>query len=236
MPNRHENEKKGQSLFLIVPDYGDGASHLSYGEDGALTDPAADAREWVFCHLYADGEIVFALDDEPAAGRALCMSGRMCATARYRATAARAWGDAETAVLKATFAADLASLDLVNLSYWFYGDDALAEVAGLSNLPAVREMRYAFANCEGLVTLDLSGFPTAELEDLFYCFAGCGSLTTIYADADWALPSDCTGMGAFYECASLVGGAGTAYDGERISATYMRIDGGAASPGYLTAG
>ena len=212
-------------------------SHFfSFGEDGALTDPAADAREWVFCHLYADGEIVFTLDDEPAAGRALCMSGRMCATARYRATAARVWDDAETAVLKATFAADLASLDLVNLSYWFYGDDALAEVAGLSNLPAVREMRYAFANCEGLVTLDLSGFPTAELEDLFYCFAGCGALATIYADADWALPEGCTGMAAFYECASLVGGAGTAYDGERISATYMRIDGGAASSGYPTAG
>ena len=236
MPNRHENEKKGQSLFLIVPDYGDGASHLSCGEDGALTDPAADAREWVSCHLYADGEIVFTLDDEPAAGRALCMSGRMCATARYRSTAARVWDDAETAVLKATFAADLASLDLVNLSYWFYGDDALAEVAGLANLPAVREMRYAFANCEGLVALDLSGFPTAELEDLFYCFAGCGALATIYADADWALLEGFTGMASFYECASLVGGAGIAYDGERISATYMRIDGGAASPGYLTAG
>ena len=236
MPNRHENEKKGQSLFLIVPDYGDGASHLSYGEDGALTDPAADAREWVFYHLYADGEIVFTLGDEPEAGRALCMSGRMCATARYRSTAARVWDDAETAVLKATFAADLASLDLVNLSYWFYGDDALAEVAGLANLPAVREMRYAFANCEGLVALDLSGFPTAELEDLFYCFAGCAALATIYADADWALLEGFTGMASFYECASLVGGAGTAYDGERISATYMRIDGGAASPGYLTAG
>ena len=219
----------------FVPDYGDGASHLSYGEEGALTDPAADAREWVFCHLYADGELVVTLDEESEAGRALCMSGRMCATARYRATAARAWGDAGVAVLKATFAADLASLDLVNLSYWFYGDDALAEVAGLSNLPAVREMRYAFANCEGLVALDLSGFPTAELEDLFYCFAGCGSLTTIYADADWALPSDCTGMGAFYECESLVGGAGTAYSGDMISGAYMRIDGGEAAPGYLTA-
>lgn len=220
----------------FVPDYGAGASHLAYGEDGALTDPAADGREWVFCHLYADGEIVFTLDGEPEAGRALCMSGRMCATARYRAIAARAWDDAGVAVLKATFAADLASLDVVNLSYWFYGDDALAEVAGLSNLPAVREMRYAFANCEGLVVLDLSGFPTAELMDVFYCFSGCGSLTTIWADVDWALPAGCAGMGAFYECVSLVGGAGTAYDGERISATYMRIDGGAASPGYLTAG
>ena len=163
----------------FVPEYSDGAEFIAYGEEGVLTDPAADSREWLSCHLYADGEIVFTLDDEPETGRALCMSGRMCATARYRAIAARAWDDAEVGVLKATFAEDLSSLDFVNLSYWFYGDGELSEVVGLSNLPAVREMRYAFAGCDGLVTIDLSGFPTAELEDVFYCFSGCGSLTTI---------------------------------------------------------
>ena len=218
----------------FVPEYGDGAEFIAYGEEGVLTDPAADTREWLSCHLYADGELVFTLDDEPEAGRALCMSGRMCATARYRAIAARAWNDAEVGVLKATFAEDLSSLDFVNLSYWFYGDGELSEVVGLSNLSAVREMRYTFAGCDGLVTLDLSGFPTAELEDVFYCFSGCGSLTTIWADADWALPAGCTGSGAFYGCAALVGGAGTTYSSSRISATYMRID-GVGGAGYLTA-
>lgn len=218
----------------FVPEYSDGAEFIAYGEEGVLTDPAADSREWLSCHLYADGEIVFTLDDEPETGRALCMSGRMCATARYRAIAARAWDDAEVGVLKATFAEDLSSLDFVNLSYWFYGDGELSEVVGLSNLPAVREMRYAFAGCDGLVTIDLSGFPTAELEDVFYCFSGCGSLTTIWADANWALPAGCTGMGAFYGCTALVGGAGTTYSSSRISATYMRID-GVGGAGYLTA-
>lgn len=218
----------------FVPEYGDGAEFIAYGEEGVLTDPAADTREWLSCHLYADGEIVFTLDDEPEAGRSLCMSGRMCASARYRAIAARAWDDAEVGVLKATFAEDLSSLDFVNLSYWFYGDGELSEVVGLSNLPAVREMRYTFAGCDGLATLDLSGFPTAELEDVFYCFSGCGSLTTIWADADWALPAGCTGMGTFYGCTALVGGAGTTYSSSRISATYMRID-GVGGAGYLTA-
>lgn len=218
----------------FVPEYGDGAEFIAYGEEGVLTDSAADAREWLSCHLYADGELVLTLDDEHDAGRTLCMSGRMCATARYRAIAARAWNDAEVGVLKATFAEDLSSLDFVNLSYWFYGDGELSEVVGLSNLPTVREMRYTFAGCDGLVTLDLSGFPTAELEDVFYCFSGCGSLTTIWANADWALPAGCTGMGAFYGCAALVGGAGTTYSSSRISATYMRID-GVGGAGYLTA-
>ncbi len=217
----------------FVPSYSDGADHIAYGEEGVLTDPAADAREWVWCHLYADGELVVTTDPEPDAGRALSMSGRMCATARYRAIAARAWKDAEVDVLKATFAADLSTLDHVNLSYWFYGDGGLAEVAGLSNLPAVREMRYAFCSCDGLTELDLSGFPTAELEDVFYCFANCSNLVTIWADADWALPAGCSGMGAFYSCESLVGGAGTTYASSRTSATYMRID-GVGGAGYLT--
>ncbi len=218
-----------------VPGYSSGAERLCYGEQGVLTDPAADEREWVWCHLYADGELVATLDPEPEAGRALSMTGRMCATARYRAIDARAWDDADVDVLKATFAADLSSLDFVNLSFWFYGDGQLAEVAGLSNLPAVREMRYAFCSCDGLTELDLSGFPTEELEDVFYCFSGCSYLATIWADADWELPEGCTGSGAFYSCESLVGGAGTVYASSRTSATYMRIDGGAAAPGYLTA-
>ena len=63
-------------------------------------------------------------------------------------------------MLKATFSEDLSGLTYANLSYWFYTDGEMAEVAGLSNLPEVREMRYAFSNCDGLTELDLSGFPT----------------------------------------------------------------------------
>lgn len=217
-----------------VPGYSSGAERICYGEQGVLTDPAADAREWVWCHLYADGELVVTTDPEPEAGRALSMTGRMCATARYQAIDARAWDDADVDVLKATFAADLSSLNFVNLSYWFFGDGQLAEVEGLSNLPAVREMRYAFSSCDGLTELDFSGFPAAELEDVFYCFASCSNLTTIWADADWELPEGCTGSGAFYSCESLVGGAGTTYAFGRRDAEYMRIDGGVAAPGYLT--
>ena len=134
----------------FVPGYSDGADHLAYGEEGVLTDPASDGREWLSCHLYADGEIAFTLDDEPETGRALCMSGRMCATARYQAIDARAWEDAEVDVLKATFSADLSSLDFVNLNYWFYGDNgalggrrALEPAGGSRDALCVLQLRLA---------------------------------------------------------------------------------------------
>ena len=113
------------------------------------------------CHLYADGELVLTLDPEPEEGREVTLSSRMCATARYRAIGSRAWDDAGVDVLKATFSEDLSGLTYANLSYWFYYTDGeMTEVVGLSNLPEVREMRYAFSNCDGLTELDLSGFPT----------------------------------------------------------------------------
>ena len=46
--------------------------------------------------------------------------------------------------------------------------------------------------------------------------AGAGSLVTIWADADWALPtSGVSGFQTFYQCSSLVGGAGTTYASSR---------------------
>lgn len=218
------------------PNYGSGVDgHLNYGEDGALTDPESDAREWVRCHLYADGELVFTLAGEPETGRELAFSGRMCATARYRQISSRAWDEAGVDVARAVFSEDVSGLSFANLSYWFYGDGAMASVEGLSNLPEVREMRYAFSTCDGLTELDLAGFPTHGLTDLFYCFSGCSNLATIWADADWALPGGCEGQAMFYGCDALVGGAGTAYAGNGNGVEYFRIDGGEAAPGYLTA-
>ena len=138
-------------------------------------------------------------------------------------------------VLKATFSEDLSGLTYANLSYWFYTDGEMAEVTGLSNLPEVREMRYAFSSCDGLTELDLSGFPTEGLADLFYCFSGCSNLATIWVDADWSLPAGCEGSGMFYGgCGALVGGAGTAYDSGGRDEGYCRIDDPPVAPGYLT--
>ena len=75
----------------------------------------------------------------------------------------------------------------------------------------------------------------AALENLVYTFGGCGSRVTIWADADWELPaSGVSGFQTFYQCASLVGGAGTTYASSRAGYQYMRID-GVGGAGYLTA-
>ena len=83
----------------------------------------------------------------------------------------------------------------------------LASVTGMGNLGNVRSMRYTFSSY-AFTTLDLRGFDPSHL---FYCFSGCGSLTTILADSAWALPSSgISGMQCFYSCKKLAGGNGTA--------------------------
>lgn len=201
--------------------------------DGVLTDPAADARDWYWGHLYSDGELVVTASSTPDASRAVVASGRLCAQGRYERIGYMAWGDDRGSVVKAAFAADLSAYDYVNLNYFFHGFSALEEVTGMANLPGCREMRYAFASC-GLTELDLSGFDASQCEDLFYCFAGSG-LVTIWADADFAYPEGCSGSGMFYSYDALVGGAGTTYDFSRRNIEYFRIDGGELAPGYLTA-
>ena len=218
----------------FVPDTMANISHLALGEDGVLTDPAADTRDWFYCYQYGDGELVFTASASPESGRTLVTSCRLCAQARYDSVGYQSWYDTRDDLDTVTIAADMATFDHVNMDYWFYGHTAITSVNGLSNLRGTREMRYAFASCLSLTSIDLSGFDESSLEDVFYCFSGCSALTTIWADADWALPSGCTGSQAFYQCQALVGGAGTTFATSRTSAMYMRIDGGVAAPGYLT--
>ncbi|WP_204627264.1 phage tail spike protein [Enorma massiliensis] len=105
---------------------------------------------------------------------------------------------------------------------------------GLGNLSGVRSMRYTFSSC-AFATIDFRGFDPSTLTDLFYTFSGCSRLTTILADASWALPtSGITGSQRFYSCsASLVGGNGTAWASNKTAYTYFRID-TASTPGYIT--
>ena len=95
-------------------------------------------------------------------------------------------------------------------------------------------MRFTFASIAAQV-LNFRGFDPSTLTDLFYTFSGCSSLTTIYADASWALPSSgVSGSQCFYSCStSLVGGNGTVWASSKTAYTYMRID-TASTLGYLT--
>ena len=218
-----------------VPEQMDNHAELNYGSDGVLTDPASDQREWFRCFLYADGGLVLTAAAEPEAGRELVSSGRLCANARYNSVGYQPWYDHRHDVEAVEIAADMATYDHVNTNYWFYGHQEIASVTGMGNLSGVREMQHTFNSCVGLTEIDLSGLDPSSLEDLAYTFGGCGSLVTIWADADWALPSSgVSGFQTFYQCSSLVGGAGTTYASSRAGYQYMRID-GVGSAGYLTA-
>ncbi len=120
------------------------------------------------------------------------------------------------------FAADMAGYSYLNLNYLFYSCTNLASVPGLGNLSGVRSMQFMFASCAA-TTLDFHGFDPSTLTDLYYTFSSCNSLTTIYADSTWALPSsDISGSQCFYSCStSLVGGNGTVWASSKTAHTYF---------------
>lgn len=218
-----------------VPEQMDDHDELNFGESGVLTAPGYDNREWFRCFLYDDGELALTAATEPEAGRGLVSSGHLCANARYNSVGYQPWYDHRHDVETVTIAADMAAYDHVNTNYWLYGHQAVTEVSGMGNLHGVREMQHTFNSCTGLTEIDLSGLDPSSLEDLAYTFGGCGSLVTIWADADWALPSSgVSGFQTFYQCTSLVGGAGTTYASSRAGYQYMRID-GVGGAGYITA-
>lgn len=218
-----------------VPNSVEGVGALGFGEGGVLVDPDADAREWLWGHVYSDGTLEIGASEAADSARTLVGSGRVCAQARYTGLSGVAWhafADDVTAVSVLSSAAGVAGG--TNMDYWFYGLSSLASVTGLANLAGVGEMRYAFANCTSLEELDFGGFDPSALTDLYCCFAGCASLEAIYADADWALPESALGLMTFSGCGALVGGAGSVFDDTRTSYEYLRIDGGIEAPGYLT--
>lgn len=218
-----------------VPAQMDNQGELHFETNGVLTRHASDQREWFRCYLYADGGLVLTAAVAPEAGREVVASGRLCANARYNSVGYQPWYVHRDKVEAVEVAADMAAYAAVNTNYWFYGHQALAEVIGMGNLHGVREMQHTFNSCRALTALDLSGMDPSVLEDLTYTFNACDALTTIWADADWALPSGVTGTQTFRQCTLLVGGAGTAWTSSAVAGSYMRIDGGAAAPGYLTA-
>ena len=225
----------------FVPSSTSGASVCKLGSGGVLTDPNNDGRHWFWAHYYVDGEAVITATSTPESGRDLRASGRICAEAKYVGLGFTPW-DAVTGpthrqyLTSVTFAADMANYSYLNFCYLLYSCTNVASVSGLGNLSGVHSMKFMFASCSSLATLDFRGFDPSTLTDLYYAFSSCSSLTTIYADSTWALPSSgISGSQCFYSCsANLVGGAGTVWSNTKTAYTYFRID-TASTPGYLTA-
>lgn len=91
----------------------------------------------------------------------------------------------------------------------------------------------AFDGCVNLVTVDLSNLKLNDTNSWIETFKNCSKLQTIYVADDFTNKSQAS-QNTFYNCTSLVGGAGTKYDPTFIDSTAARIDGGINSPGYFT--
>ena len=127
------------------------------------------------------------------------------------------------------------------------------------NTSEVVSMRWMFANCVDIGSIDVSHFDTRKVTDMemmFYCFGGrsldlssfntanvenmrnmfnvCPYLQTIYVSSEWSTEKVTTSAYMFERSNNLVGGAGTTFDANHVDAEYARIDGGTSNPGYLT--
>lgn len=213
---------------------GDGSELFHFEEAGVLTRPGDDQRQWFRAFLYDDGELVFTASEEPEPGRALLAEDHACANAIMDHIIQWPWKDDLSVVTHATVAPDMEAYPVTNTALWFYDCSSLESVTGLSHLRGTRIVTSMFSMCTSLETVDLRGFPFEALEDVGNMFYECSSLTTIYADPDWELPTEATGYNVFRECEALVGGNGTAWSVAHTNHEYLRIDSDG-DPGYLTA-
>jgi surface protein len=142
---------------------------------------------------------------------------------------------------------DLSIFDTSNvtdMSFMFYNSTSLTEI-DLSSFDTsnVTTMDSMFDGCESLIEIDLSSFNIDKVEEMTDMFYNCHALETIYVSDQWYVEvidvgsepgSLISSSSMFYNCDSLVGGKGTAYDSIKTNGAYANVDGGHASPGYLT--
>ena len=119
---------------------------------------------------------------------------------------------------------------ITSTAYWFQGCTSLTTVVHPDNLPTadVTTMAYMFQGCSSLTSLDVSTFDTQRVTTMDYMFQGCSSLRTIYCNERWTPKSSSANM--FLGCTSLVGGKGTPYSENKVTAAYAH----AGSGGYFT--
>ena len=122
--------------------------------------------------------------------------------------------------------------------HWFYEMRNLESITGMNylNTSEVTRMDAMFNRCYKLTSLDLSSFSTENVTDLTEMFRGSTALRTIYVGDGWQLSdmAQSISRNVFYDCTSLVGGQGTAYDPAHVGGDYAHLDGGTSNPGYFT--
>ena len=122
-----------------------------------------------------------------------------------------------------------------SLGSWFYFYQKLTTIEGLEYLDTSKVTNFKrFLRGAGLTgVLDLSTFDTSSATDMTEMFQQMGKVTTIYVGALWSTNNVKSSGNMFYSCAKLVGGAGTEYSADHVTADYAHID-SLEDPGYFT--
>lgn len=140
------------------------------------------------------------------------------------------------------------SLEFINIDGWntcnvydmdrmFSECSKLITIKGLNKLNTsnVQFMQLMFTNDTSLKSLDLSSFDTQNCTDTSQMFRECKSLKSIYVSDTFVMTKVYKSTQMFFNCISLIGGAGTTFVPSFIDGTAARIDGGVSNPGYFTA-
>lgn len=125
--------------------------------------------------------------------------------------------------------------NVTNMQSLFYGLSGLTSL-DLSSFDTqkVTIMYSMFNGCTGMPAIDIRSFNTSAVANMMNMFANCSNLTTVYVGHEWSTASVTSSGSMFYNCAKLVGGAGTTFNSSYLDATYAHVDGGTSNPGYFT--
>ncbi len=134
---------------------------------------------------------------------------------------------------------DLSGFDTQNvtdMSLMFDGCKGLTSL-NLSSFDTqnVSNLEHMFVSCENLKILDLRSFNTSNVINMNSMFYYCDKLKTIAVGTNWNTANVESSDNMFTSCLSIVGGAGTTYNINKVDKAYAHIDGGESAPGYLSA-
>lgn len=148
----------------------------------------------------------------------------------------QSWLNYHEQIISVVFDSSFANCTSITSTYeWFYDLSNLETIVGLEylNTNNVTTMFAMFYGCSKLSSLDLSHFNTESVTNMRYMFFRCSNLTTIKVGSGWSTSQVSASDNMFYECTSLVGGAGTTYSSNHTDASFAHID-SENDPGYLT--
>ena len=213
-------ENDGKTLRFVYDEmnYGTRGTHWFSVAEAEAIDPHKKVVSW---HYYCCGTVTNVVFDSSFAA--------------YRPKQCGCWF-LEFGVLAAVDGLkNLNTSVATNMAYMFTRCWALKSlnVSGF-NTANVTDMCCMFDSCSSLTTLDLTGFDTANVTDMGYMFYRCSSLEEICVSDRFVTDQVSYSSGMFEYCSKLKGGAGTAYDSDKIDKAYAHIDGGPSAPGYFT--